>query len=241
VYEQAIERINRQKPGLKGLAKQVLFWISCAKRPLAISELQLVLAVEVGKPKLDEDNLPQIEDMVSVYAGLVTVDKESRIICLVYYTIQEYFKQTQECWFPNTETDITKVCIAYLSFYTFESSFCQMDAEFEKWLQLNQLYNYIVHNWGYYTCMASTFCQEVLSFLECKVKTEASGQVLIAVKLYSRNFSYSQEVPKQMTGLYLAVYFGVYKAVNTLIGYRQSLDLKDSYSRTLLLWTAGKE
>ena len=75
-YEQAMERINGQKPGLKDLAKRVLFWITCAKRPLATSELQHALAVEVGEPKLDEENLPQIEDVVSVCAGLVTVDKE---------------------------------------------------------------------------------------------------------------------------------------------------------------------
>src|SRR5271167_575298 len=67
-YEQTMERINGQKPGLKELAKQVLSWITCAKRPLTTLELQHALAVEVGKPELDEDTLPDIEDMVSVCA-----------------------------------------------------------------------------------------------------------------------------------------------------------------------------
>jgi hypothetical protein len=31
----------------------------CAKRPLAATELQHALAVEVGEPELDNDNLPQ--------------------------------------------------------------------------------------------------------------------------------------------------------------------------------------
>ena len=99
-----MERINGQKPGLKDLANRILFWIACAKRPLATSELKHALAVEVGEPKLDEENLPQIEDMVSVCAGLVTVDEESGIIRLVHYPTQEYFKRTRERWFPNAET-----------------------------------------------------------------------------------------------------------------------------------------
>lgn len=52
-------------------------------------ELQHALVVEVGKPKIDEENLPQIEDVVFVCARLVIVDKESGILRLVYYTTQE--------------------------------------------------------------------------------------------------------------------------------------------------------
>jgi hypothetical protein len=86
--------------------------------------------------------VPQIEDMVSVYAGLVTVDEESNIIRLVRYNTQKYFERTQRKWFPNAEIDITAICVTYLSFRIFESGFCQTDAEFEKRLRLNQLCSY---------------------------------------------------------------------------------------------------
>jgi hypothetical protein len=36
--------------------------------------------VEASEAKLDEENLPQIKDIVLMCAGLVTVDKESSII-----------------------------------------------------------------------------------------------------------------------------------------------------------------
>jgi hypothetical protein len=52
-YEQVMERINGQKPGLKDLAKQVLSWITCTKRPFNTAELQRALAVEFGERKLD--------------------------------------------------------------------------------------------------------------------------------------------------------------------------------------------
>src|SRR6185503_5211905 len=116
--------------------------IICAKRPLTTSELQHALAVEVGEQELDIENLPQIEDMVSVCAGLVTVDKESSIIRLVHYTTQEYFERTQRYWFPNAEADITTICATYLSFSTFESGFCLTDDDFEERMQSNNLYDY---------------------------------------------------------------------------------------------------
>ncbi|KFY91698.1 hypothetical protein V500_04517 [Pseudogymnoascus sp. VKM F-4518 (FW-2643)] len=88
-YKDAMLRIEGQLLDKKDLAWQILSWITCAKKPLATSELQHALAIELGESSLDENNIPQIEDMVSVCAGLVTVDEESEIIRLVHYTTQE--------------------------------------------------------------------------------------------------------------------------------------------------------
>jgi hypothetical protein len=55
-YKQAMERIEGQEEGFRELAKRVLAWITCAKRPLTTSELRYALAVEVGESKLNEDN-----------------------------------------------------------------------------------------------------------------------------------------------------------------------------------------
>jgi hypothetical protein len=85
-YREAMERIEGQTADYEILAKQVLSWITCAMRPLTTLELQHALAVEVGESELDQENLPEIEDMVSVCTGLVTVDEESHIIRLVHYT-----------------------------------------------------------------------------------------------------------------------------------------------------------
>jgi hypothetical protein len=85
-------RIQGQQQGHQRLAKRILSWITCAKRPLTTLELQHALAVERGDSEFDKENLPEIEDIVSVCAGLVTVDEESDIIRLVHYTIQEYLR-----------------------------------------------------------------------------------------------------------------------------------------------------
>jgi hypothetical protein len=119
-----MDRIEGQVKDQEELAKQVLSWITCAKRPLTVLELQHALAIEVGKPKLDEENLPDIEDIVSTCAGLVIVDEESNIIRLVHYITQEYFERTWTFWFSNAQSDITVTCVTYLSFHTFETGFC---------------------------------------------------------------------------------------------------------------------
>jgi hypothetical protein len=58
----------------------------CTKRLLTTTKLQYALRVEVGESKLNGENISQIEDIVSICMGLVTIDKESGIIRLVYYT-----------------------------------------------------------------------------------------------------------------------------------------------------------
>jgi hypothetical protein len=90
-----MERINGQKSGFKLLANKVLSWITCAKKPLTTTELQQAIAVGDGDSEVDEDNIPEVESMVSVCAGLVTIDEESNIIRLAHYTTQQYFEQTQ--------------------------------------------------------------------------------------------------------------------------------------------------
>ena len=181
-YEQAMERINRQKPGLKTLAMKVLLWISCAKRPLTILELQHALSIKVGKSELDQGDLPHIKDIISVCLGLVTIDEESDIIRLVHYTMQEYFERTQNQWFSNIETDITQICVTYLSLSVFESGFCQTNDEFKDRLRSNPFYDYAARNWGYHAREASNLCKEVIDFLENKSKTEIASQALLAIE-----------------------------------------------------------
>jgi hypothetical protein len=74
-------------------------------------ELRHALGVEINEPELDSENLPEIEDMVSVCTALVTVDEQSTIIRLVHYTAQGFFERTQRSRFPEAGVNIAKVCI----------------------------------------------------------------------------------------------------------------------------------
>ena len=115
-YDQAMERINNQRQGLKALADQALTWIIFALRPLTVIELQHALAVELDDPELDEENLPDANERIASCAGLVVVDEESEVIRLVHYTTQEYFERVWECRSIECHTCIATICLAYLSF-----------------------------------------------------------------------------------------------------------------------------
>ncbi|KAL6797092.1 ankyrin repeat-containing domain protein [Trichoderma sp. SZMC 28012] len=229
-YDAAMDRIKGQT-GSRELAIHVLSWITCARRRLTTLELQHALAVEIGKSDLDEDNLPEIEDLVSVCAGLVTVDEESNIIRLVHYTTQEYFERTQSHWFPNVNVNITTICVTYLSFRVFESGFCPTDDSFNERLRSNHLYSYAARNWGHHARKALTLCQEVMEFLGQQTKIEAASQALM---MPPRSSNYSQRVPRRMTALHLVAYFGVEEAARALFRNGVEIDAKNTDSQTPL-------
>ncbi|CAM1501783.1 Fc.00g037670.m01.CDS01 [Cosmosporella sp. VM-42] len=242
-YQQAMERINDQRLSLRELAKQALSWITCAKRPLTTLELQHALAVEIGEPELDEGMILDIDDVVSVCAGLVTVDAKSRIIRLVHYTTQEFLEATQNQWFPDAETYVATVCCTYLSFEVFESGPSRTDHEFEDRLQYNPLYDYAANHWGTHALQAKIPNQAVITFLESSAKAEASSQAIFASVLTSKlnpeavAKRFTSNCPKYMAGLHLASYFGVECAVKCLLG-NNSPNLEDSHGRTPLSYAA---
>jgi len=236
IYEQAIKRIEDQRSSSRELAKQILTWIVHAKRPLSTAELRYALAVKPYTVKLDEDYLPGVRILRSVCAGLVTVDEESDIVRLVHYTTQEYFERTWTSWFPDTQRYIATTCVTYLTFDAFAAGFCPTDEEFETRLQLNPLYDYAARNWGHHARATSAVEQLVVDFLKSEAKVSSSGQAMMASRSYS---GYSQRVPRQMTGLHVAAYFGLAAAIMALFESGLGPDVKDTYGKTPLSRAAG--
>jgi hypothetical protein len=233
-----MERIEAQDADSQKLAKHVLSWIISAKRHIIAVELQHAFAVEVGKPELNEKNLPEIEDMVSVCAGLVNIDKQSYIIRLVHYTAQEYFERTKTSWFPNAQRDITETCVTYLSFTAFETYFYPMYLNVEAQLRYYPLYDYAAQNWGYHAYSASIQMEtklgrQILEFLQNEAMLSSCGQAI-----FSGNYGYYSPIPTQMTGLHLAAYFGLVEATAALLKNEYDVDSKDSYGRTPISWAA---
>ncbi|RKU40803.1 hypothetical protein DL546_003127 [Coniochaeta pulveracea] len=235
-YQAAMERIQGQVAAQTKLAMEVLSWITIAKRPLTTTELQHALAVEVGQTQLDKDNIPELDDMVSVCAGLVTVDEQGGIIRLVHYTTEEYFKRKGAHWFPDAESNITTACITYMSSDNFSRGSCGYD-EFEQRLRLNPLYRYATRHWGEHARRVSELGQEVVDFLLSKAKhVKASGQALIrALELEKGDwcdFSIAD-------GLQLAAAIGCGEAVEALVQAGVELDSTEGHGRTPLSLAAG--
>lgn len=64
--------------------------------------------------------MPDILTLVDICAGLVTIDESSGVIRLVHFTTQDYFQRLRITRFPQAQTYITKICLAYLLIKEFE-------------------------------------------------------------------------------------------------------------------------
>ncbi|KAI2611824.1 hypothetical protein GGR54DRAFT_340768 [Hypoxylon sp. NC1633] len=259
-YDRTMERIDHQPPGFRYLGRKVITWITCAKRLLRPLELQHALAIKVGDTELDKDDLRDIELMVSVCAGLVTVDEESDVIRLAHYTTQQYFEQKQKQLFSDANIDIATACVTYLSFDNFRSGVCKLDYakscedineigwQFKQRLHLYPLYNYASCNWGHHVQEAPTFDEKlILAFLSNDAKVSASAQALMILEGLVDGLEYQPRthgshhmgrLPDLVSGLHLAAWFGLREAITMLLrdGYDPNT-LTDS-GETPLIWAA---
>ncbi|KAH7020832.1 uncharacterized protein B0I36DRAFT_367315 [Microdochium trichocladiopsis] len=163
-YEDAMERIEMQPR--KDRAKQIIMWITCARRPLTIKELQYALAVEAesGSEALDEDNIPTLD--MSICAGLVTVEGRTGIVRFIHFTTQEYFRRAAPKWFPNAEQLIVSTCLAYLSYKLPEEFFeANLDLISRHDLVPYPFYPYSVNYWVDHARLAQHH-SSVLQFLK---------------------------------------------------------------------------
>ena len=158
--------------------------------------------------ELDPENVPEIEDLVSVCAGLVVVDPESAIIRLVHYTAQEYFERIRKQWNSNALLEITSTCLTYLCFDAFKYGSNSTDEEFEDRLRQNKFLDYAAKHWGEHAVIVEDeACEQVCSFLLHKGLISCATQVLSA-PAYKKE-GYSQRYPKKTTALHLTARFGL--------------------------------
>ncbi|KAJ5988304.1 hypothetical protein N7481_003514 [Penicillium waksmanii] len=228
-YDQVMERIHQQRPGLKQLAVKVLFWLTCAKRPLSIAELQFALAIKEGKLHLDEGDLPHIDDIVSVCLGLVTIDDQSSIIRLVHYTTQEYFVQTQKDWVFNAHAEIARACITCLSFDIFEAGNCLTHDEWRARFQTTALYGYAAENWGCHVGYLPIDNRSIIDFLMNTSKVSACGQAEEYIKM-----PYFWDLEKRITGLHLLARLGLVELTSRILALKVDINFQDNFGQTPL-------
>jgi ankyrin repeat protein len=237
-YEEAMKRILNQDPDKMKRAMQVLSWISYALGPLTVSDIRHALAVEPGDTNLDEDALPHEDLLVSVCAGLVTIDQGSNVIRLVHYTTQQYFERIREARFPKAQTTIAMTCLTYLSFEEFAKGHSPSDQEMETRLRRYPLLDYAARHWGTHARgePEEAIKESALKFLTHNSKLMCSNQVMHLQEY--RYANYSQRFPKDVTGLHVAASFGLATIARLLLENDVNLAAKTESGSTALHWAA---
>ncbi|KAF4955668.1 hypothetical protein FGADI_4361 [Fusarium gaditjirri] len=210
-----MKRIDHDKTqSQRVLAYQVLEWLTRAKRALTLSELRHALAVEPDSADsyLDEENLPEEDELVSACAGLAIVDKASGIVRLVHHTAQDFFEKNRVQVFPGDERGIASICLKYLSFKGLSGP-CNSDDEYESRLRSNSFYSYAARNWGHHahnSDSSQTF-DWILKLIKDPNRVEAMSQALFTggqESIFETHYpGYSQLFPRQMHDLALTKRF----------------------------------
>ncbi|KAJ5159576.1 uncharacterized protein N7482_006580 [Penicillium canariense] len=234
-YEEAIKRIESQMPDQSKTAKDALSWIVCAARPLTPLELQHALGIEIGEPCLDEENLPEIQDIVSVCAGLVAIDEQSHVVRLAHYTTQEYLTNNWATLFPDAHYLLGASCVTYLAFDAFQSGFTPSPEEFESRLDEYPLYSYSALNWSYHIKSQDMQLELAMGLLSDKQLVTACSQALL-IENEPRNAS--QRMIQEIRGLHLAAYLGLDEAAKAIAIEELTVDIHDGLQRTPLSWMA---
>jgi len=243
-YSEALTRIDGQLAEDRLLARRALSWISYAQRELTKTELCLALAIDPGDRALNHDKIYNADDVISVCAGLVTMDEENSIIRLVHYTTQEYFERVRYEWNPGAVEEIATACLTYLSFDTFQSGSCASDAAFEQRLINNGLFDYSAHYWGEHVRPVQSKTSDLaLGFFRDQALVDCTIQGASASAFRYEN--YSQRFPSQTSGLHLTARYGLLHLAEELLkgihgDCKIEADPQDSYGRTPLIYAAER-
>ncbi|RHZ45744.1 uncharacterized protein CDV56_101206 [Aspergillus thermomutatus] len=229
-YEKAMEQVEQQIADRAQLAKRLLAWLTCAERALTLTELQHALAVVISESSFDEENLPDVEDMISSCAGLVTYNEENHIIRLVHYTTQEYLHKTWAFWFPNAHREIGEACVTYLAYDDFEDGICKSEYHYDERLRKYPLYQYAATNWGRHAGKQPPKLPLTLNLLNSNQKLAACWQAWTTY-----HYEFIDDMSEQRMGLHVAAEFGLEREAGALLRLGHLVDEVDSLGSTPLL------
>lgn len=143
-YDDALQRIDSQPEEIKDLARRTLSILICARRLLSPEELCHALSVEVETEEVDDDNMPEMDDILMSCAGLVIVDEESNVARLVHNSAQEYFDRNGATKLPEALKYVADVCLVYSDVMEKQN---RADAPF---------YEYAANNWWHHVNVLPT-------------------------------------------------------------------------------------
>jgi hypothetical protein len=249
-YQNAMERIFAQGKGSSEMAKKILAWILCVRRPLSTLELLDALAVEPGDTQIDEENILETEQLLTICAGLVTIDEQSDNVRFVHYTTQAYLERNQKTWLPDTKIEVARSCIAYLSIDGLAIGPCLSQEDYECRLREFVFLEYAAVYWGpHLDLLIRTGCVAAVS----KVATEARSLLLDVKRLGAvsqvlfmsnrRQFSYThvKEEGEGFASSHWIGRFGLLPLLEQWIDGNYELDRGDLSVRTPLSWAAENE
>jgi len=246
-YRAAMERILSQGKGSSEMAKKMLAWILCARRPLSTLELLHALAVEPGDTEIDEDNILETEQLLTICAGLVRIDEHSHTVGFIHFTMQEYLQRNRERWLPFANVEIARTCTAYLAIDDLAVGPCASREDYYRRLKRLALLEYAAVYWGdhtklvmeaEYTTGLDGIIHEAWALMLNTKRLSAASQVLFMSKRRPYSKVTIEEQGKGFSGSHWIGLFGLLSLLERWITEKYELDQCDFGGRTPLSFAA---
>ena len=243
-YDQAMQRIQDQKSGFS---------------LLTATELCYALAIEVGETKFDAENLDDIESILLVCCGLVTVDSETETVRLAHYTTQDYFKKFGSRHFPSAQKDIAVSCLTYLLFDEFGEGWVPCDNDTDTTggfvtvtpsFKNHHVFQYAAQFWAHHaedcnTSFDDTVGKILIEFITDDKKVSSFAQTILHRERenweveWEFDFYGKTACPAPMSGIHLAAYANYARMISCLLEAGLfAADVKDHVGSTPLIWAA---
>lgn len=153
-YEAILTRISEDD---RHLAIRVFEWLVCSIRPMTIEEVVEGVSIEFGDTTLDlSSKLNDVEDILDICGGLVSLTNDTRILGLAHFSVKEYLVSERIAGGPAssyqidprvTHVELAKFCLTYISFEDFDFGPCDTNNELKCRFERYPLLEYAAHNW----------------------------------------------------------------------------------------------
>ena len=211
-YGETLDRIERQGGGKAKLGMAALMWISHSERPLKVVELCHALAVEIGSPNLNTDDVPSVGTLLACGQGLVAVDKETSTVRLIHYTLQEYLR-AHTTLFGRVHCTIAETCLSYLNSRQVKglSTSSSLELEGTHFVEYSSVY------WGVHAKRDLSDCAKKLAL---KLFGDYNNHISTKILLESQegsSYAVDFDKPYVFSGLHCASLFGILEIATGLI------------------------
>ena len=233
-YAETLGRIKAQGGAKARLGMAALMWISHSKRRLKATELCHALAVEIGSPNLNTEDVSSIGTLLACCQGLVAIHRVTSTVRLIHFTLHEHLRAHPEL-FGTAHSTMAETCLSYLNSQQVKalSTIPSLDSQDTPFLQYSSVY------WGMHAKRNLSNCAKLLAL---KLFEDYKNHISIKILLEAqKEASWVVDFDKlsQFTGLHCASLFGIIEIVAILIemeGY--DINKKDCVDNTPLLWAA---
>jgi len=211
-----------------------LMWISHAERPLNPDELLYALAIEIGSPDLNSDNILSTGTLLACCQGLIVIDKEASTVRLIHFTLQEYLRAHPQL-FGTAHSTIAETCLSYLNSRQIMalSAGPFPDLQDTPFLEYSSLY------WGIH---AKRDLSEGAKLLALKLFGGYGSHISTKILMKANGWYYPglDSKPTLLSGLHCASAFGIDEIVAGLAEVEGcDIDQGDDFGHTPLMWAAG--